>query len=45
MSATPGGTIEFRTHVIPASDTRHQILTDAQLAAIRALVLLVPVSS
>ena len=38
MQATPSGTIEFRIQVVSATDSRHALITSAQLIAVRALL-------
>lgn len=38
MSQCPFGTPEFRLTSIPATDTRHRLLTEAQLDALRSLI-------
>ena len=42
MTQRPFGTPEFRLVSIPATDTRHRLLTDAQLEALRALIDVTP---
>ena len=38
MTQRPFGTPEFRLVSIPVTDSRHRLLTDAQLEALRSLV-------